>query len=73
MVSSAAAIIGRIWCLEARGVYLAARVETDTDQPLIVLGILNADRLDADDQAWIDAHHDAVLASVVALSELTVQ
>ena len=66
-------VVGRIWGWEARGVYLAATVEPGPDEPFLVLGIVNEDRLDAADHAWLDAHHRSVLASVVALSELRVQ
>jgi|TARA_R100001086_G_scaffold192604_5_gene109856 hypothetical protein len=72
--AAAAEVVGRIWSWEARGVYLAATVEDiGPNEPSLVLGIVNEDRLNADDHAWLDVHHASVLASVVVLSELTIQ
>ena len=72
-------IVGRIWAWEDRGVYLEAYVpstamfEPGHDKPVVALGILNEDRLDADDHAWLDAHHLSVLETVEALAgELTI-
>jgi hypothetical protein len=76
VVTELSEVVGRIWGWEARGVYLAVTwhltVEPDCE-PGFVLAILHADRLDAADHAWIDAHHECVLASVVALRQVTVQ
>jgi hypothetical protein len=79
VVTELSEVVGRIWDWEKRGVYLAVTVgpgsepDCETASPTLVLGILHADRLDPADHAWIDAHRECVVASVVQLAELPVQ